>query len=129
MQFALLVSKICLAYFIDLLLLISVHDHIVVPFLILPLFPCTRQSVVGRAPSHGFIYIYIYIYICIYIVFPTMLGSVLQCGVFFSCFVIFFILYLSGLNMFFVLYLVYNTWTCAIIISRLVSDFRVPFLL
>jgi len=65
MQFALLVSKICLAYFIDLLLLISVHDHIVVPFLILPLFPCTRQSVVGRAPSHDFIYIYIYIYIYI----------------------------------------------------------------
>ena len=76
MQFALLVFKIWLAYFIDFFLLISVHGNTAVPFLILPLFPYTRQSVVGRAPSHDFIYI----------VLSTMLGFVLHCGVFFSCF-------------------------------------------
>ena len=78
MQFALLVSKICLAYFIDFFSLIPVHGNTDVPFLILPLFPYTRQSVVGRAPFHDFI--------LVYIVLSTMLGFVLHCGVFFSYF-------------------------------------------
>jgi hypothetical protein len=76
MQFAFLFSKIWLAYFIDLFLLIFLHGLAGVPFLILPVFPYTRQSVVGRAPSHD----------VIYIVLSTMLCSVLYCGVFFHMF-------------------------------------------
>ena len=116
MQFALLFSKICLAYFVDLFLLIFLHGLACVPFLILPMYPYTRQSLVGRTPSHNFIYI----------VLSTMLCSVLHCGVFFSCFIIFCILYLSCLNIFVVLYLDYNTWTCDIITLFLFSELRFP---
>jgi hypothetical protein len=80
----------------------------------------------GRSPSHVVLYIYIYIYILFFQQCWTRCHNVLS----FSHVVqIVYILYRSDENIFFAIYLVYNTWTCAVITSFLVSEFRVPILL